>query len=33
MGRKMIHEAAEGDNVKNLAISGGCALVGLLSSV
>ncbi len=33
MGRKMIHEAGEGDNVKNLAIVGGLSLIGLLSTV
>jgi hypothetical protein len=29
----MIHEAGEGDNVKNLAVVGGCSLIGLLASV
>jgi hypothetical protein len=33
LGRKMIHTAGEGDNVKNLAIVGGCSLIGLLCSV
>ena len=29
----MIHEAGEGDNVKNLAVVGGCSVIGLLVSV
>ena len=29
----MIHTAGEGDNVKHLAIVGGCSLIGLLCSV
>jgi hypothetical protein len=29
----MIHTAGEGDNVKNLAVVGGCSLIGLLCSV
>ncbi len=29
----MIHTAGEGDNVKNLAIVGGCSLIGLFCSV
>ena len=29
----MIHEAGEGDNVKNIAMVGGCSLIGLLSTV
>ena len=29
----MIHEAGEGDNVKNLAIVGGCSVIGLLTTV
>ena len=33
LGRKMIHEAGEGDNVKNLAIVGGCSVIGLLTTV
>jgi hypothetical protein len=29
----MIHEAGEGDNVKNLAVVGGCSVIGLLCTV
>ena len=29
----MIHTAGEGDNVKNLAVVGGCSLIGLFCSV
>ena len=33
LGRKMIHVSGEGDNVKNLAIVGGCSAIGLLTVV
>jgi hypothetical protein len=33
LGRKLIHTAGEGDNVKNAAIVGGCGILGLLTTM
>jgi hypothetical protein len=33
LGRKMIHVSGEGDNVKHLAVVGGCSAIGLLAAM
>jgi hypothetical protein len=33
LGKKLIHNAGEGDNVKNAAVVGGCGVLGLLMTM